>query len=51
MYLRGLLECRENHSLRCLRSGNPSEKKVFEQVEGEECLAGDPRVLTNVQFP
>ncbi|RLV91321.1 hypothetical protein DV515_00014170 [Chloebia gouldiae] len=33
MYLRGLLECRENHSLMCLESGNPSENEVFEQVE------------------
>lgn len=49
--LKGLLECRENHSLMCLESGNPSEKEVFKQVEGEENLAGDPRVLTDVQFP
>lgn len=51
MYLRGLLECRENHSLMCLESGNPSENEVFKQVKGEENLAGDPRVLTDVQFP
>lgn len=51
VYLKGLLECRENHSLMCLESGNPSEKEVFKQVEGEENLAGDPRVLTDVQFP
>lgn len=51
VYLRGLLECRENHSLICLKSGNSSEKEVFKQVEGEESLAGDPRVLTDVQFP
>lgn len=51
VYLKGLLECRENHSLMCLESGNPSGKEVFKQVEGEENLAGDPRVLTDVQFP
>lgn len=51
VYLRGLLECRENHSLICLKSGNSSEKEVFKQVEGEKSLAGDPRVLTDVQFP
>lgn len=35
----------------CLESGNPSENEVFKQVKGEENLAGDPRVLTDVQFP
>lgn len=49
--LRGLLESRESHSLICLKSENPREKEVFKQVEGEESLAGDPRVLTDVQFP
>lgn len=51
VYLKGLLEYRENHSLMCLKSGNPSGKEVCKQVEGEENLAGDPRVLTDVQFP
>lgn len=51
VYLRGLLECRENNFLMCLKSRNPGEKEVFKQVEGEERLAGDPRVLTDTQFP
>lgn len=28
VYLRGLLECRENNFLMCLKSGNPGEKEV-----------------------
>lgn len=28
VYLKGLLECRENHFLMCLKSGNPNEKEV-----------------------
>lgn len=51
MYLKGLLECRESNSLICLKSGNTSEKEVFKKVGGEKRLAGDPRVLLDVQFP
>jgi len=40
VYLRGLLECIENHYLVCLKSGNIlSEKEVFKKVEREENLA------------
>lgn len=51
MYLKGLLECRENHSLMYLRSGNTSEMEVFKKIGGEKRLAGDPRVLSGMQFP
>lgn len=50
VYLRGPLECRENHFL-MLEKCESSEKEVFKQVEGEESLAGDPRVLADMQCP
>lgn len=40
VYLRGLLECVENHSLICLKCGNIlSEMEVLKKVEGGKSLA------------